>query len=105
MPLGDNSPSCRGKLISNEYSLSIKGKIAGCMCCGNGSPETAASINFYNRPADKKVFQEPENWRPTVMNSFVCNFGTDYPDESSMNTAVNSELDYGMVNPQMMAKY
>lgn len=103
IPIGSNDPSCSGKLISNSYSLEVKAKMEGCQC-NQKSPVAITSINIYNKPGEKLEFVAPPGWKPTIMNSFVCNLQTDSPagNDGYLDSSIDSEN--SMLNPPELPK-
>jgi Arrestin (or S-antigen), N-terminal domain len=84
VPLRDNrqqavQPTCRGKLVVNEYSLSNKIKMDACICCDD-HPESIANLTVRNADLEYESFVAPSNWNPQVMTAYQIQFSSEFRD-------------------------
>lgn len=83
VPLRTNSgsmvqPTCRGRLVVNEYMLCNKLKIDAVMCCDK-NPACEIVINVRNQDMHyEKWSQMPSNWDPQVMSAYNAQFTSEY---------------------------
>ena len=83
-------PTCRGKLISNEYYLVNRLKMDACICCGD-HPHCALPINIRNPPQVYGQWAaQPNSWQPQVMGNENPSLMTPVgPNVSNPNGSVN----------------
>lgn len=83
VPLRTNSggliqPTCRGRLVSNEYMLTSKLKVDACLCCDH-NPACEIIINVRNPDLHYQKWAEmPSNWHPQVFSTYNAQFTSDY---------------------------
>ena len=71
-------PTCRGKLVSNEYLLVNKLKVDACLCCDH-NPSCDLVLNVRNQDVQyQKWGEKPSNWNPQVMSAFNIQFTSEY---------------------------
>jgi hypothetical protein len=77
-------PTCRGKLVSNEYTLVNKLKVDACLCCDH-NPACELQMTVRNPDLQpQNVWVQPSNWNPQVMGGFVAKFTTEFSQPMDM---------------------
>ena len=70
-------PTCRGRLVSNEYHLINKLKMDACLCCDD-SPACEIILNVRNPDMVYQKFVQPSNWHPQVMAGYNAQFSSEF---------------------------
>ena len=71
-------PTCRGRLVSNEYLLCNKLKVDACLCCDR-NPACEIVINVRNPDMNYEKWAEmPSNWNPQVFGVYNAQFTSEY---------------------------
>ena len=71
-------PTCRGRLVSNEYHLVNSLKMDACMCCGL-EPNCSLVLNLRNPDQQTQRWDAmPSNWNPQVMSAYNAVFTTEF---------------------------
>lgn len=74
-------PTCRGRLVSNEYSLVNKLKLDACLCCDQ-SPAHELALTVRNQDLHYEKWADmPSNWSPQVMGSYNAQFTSEYSEK------------------------
>lgn len=69
-------PTCRGKLVNNEYLLICMLSMDACTCCEK-DPSCALAVNIRNPEPVDIPNEMPSDWRPTQMEKFNATFDKD----------------------------
>ncbi len=73
-------PTCRGRLISNEYSLVNKLKVDAILCCDH-NPAHELGLTVRNQDLHYEKWSEmPSNWNPQVMGAYNAQFTSEYSE-------------------------
>ena len=71
-------PTCRGKLINNDYYLINELKLDACLCCDK-NPHCILSLNVRNPDMNYAKWAEmPSNWNPQLMSAYNIQFTADF---------------------------
>ena len=74
---GSVQPTCRGKLVSSEYTLHNKTQMDACLCCTN-HPESIVNLTIRNADMEYQSFVAPSNWNPQIMEAYNAQFSSEY---------------------------
>lgn len=75
-------PTCRGKLVHNEYSLVNKLKMDARICCEH-SPHCEINLNVRNAELHyEKWGDQPPNWEPQVFAPYTAQFSTEFHEST-----------------------
>lgn len=71
-------PTCRGKLIMNEYYLKNQLNVDACICCGD-NPNCKLQLNVRNPTINYMPWgAQPQVWRPQEFANFNVQFSNDF---------------------------
>src|SRR3990167_2773431 len=70
-------PTCRGKLVSSEYSLHSNTQMDACLCCEK-HPESVSIVTIRNADMEYQSFVAPSNWNPQLMGAYNAQFSSEY---------------------------
>lgn len=92
-------PTCRGKLVSNEYKLVNKLKMDAFLCCDH-NPSCELQLNVRNAELHyEKWADQPSNWNPQVMGAYNAQFTSEY-SENIYYPPQSLEYPNGGMSPQ-----
>lgn len=99
-------PTCRGKLVSNEYHLVNSLKMDACICC-DIHPTCSLVLNLRNPDQQTTRWEAmPSNWNPQQMSAYNAVFTTEFGMPMQMqggSSESEKEGDHGQHgNPQHM---
>ena len=91
-------PTCRGRLVCNEYNLSSKLKVDACICC-DSDPSCEIVINVRNPDMHyEKWVDKPSNWNPQFFNTYNAQFTSEY-SQNVFYPPQSQELGPGVIMP------
>lgn len=89
----DNQATSTGTLVRNEFKLEIETVLDACFCCEN-HPKNEIDIKIFNKALAPPVqAMTMPDWRPQVMDPYVCTMSSDYRMTKEFKNEVDLNVD------------